>query len=597
MIQSINSRLEKRYFLILFFFGIILFLTSCATTKNNKNSHTENNIISFTKEALSKEEHRKFDYYFLEAVRLKEKGNYDAAFNMYEHCLDIDPNSATVLYELSQFYMFLKQPERALVALKKTVQVAPGNFWYWQTLAAYYQARGDINKAIEVYEKMSIQFPAREEPLMALIDLYNHTQNYPAVIHTLNLLEEKSGKNEQISMEKFRIYFTMGNDKKAFKEIENLAQEYPNDMRYLIILGDVYLNNGKIQEAYNTYQKVLSEEPDNTLALLSLATYYDKTEQPEKYREQLDRILLNKKVDSSAKLTIMRQLIGKSEQTDRDSTKIISLFDSILKEPQEDAQIPMLYAQYLISKKMEKASIPVLHKVLELDPENVPARLQLLSYTFKDNDYATAIKICEPALEYSPEIIEFYYYLGMAYYQANRQDDALKTYEKGLQKVTDKTNNLLISDFYSIIGDLYQAKEMKEKAYAAYDSALVYNPDNIGALNNYAYFLSAEKKDLDRAEEMSYKTIKAEPKNETFLDTYAWILFEKGKYTEAKIYIDNAMQNGGDKSSEVVEHCGDIYFMNGEKKKAFEYWQKALDMGSTSKFLPKKINQKKYIAE
>ena len=62
---------------------------------------------------------------------------------------------------------------------------------------------------------------------------------------------------------------------------------------------------------------------------------------------------------------------------------------------------------------------------------------------------------------------------------------------------------------------------------------------------------------------MSYKTVKAEPKNSTYLDTYAWILFEKGKYAEAKIYIDDAMKNGGEESDVIVEHCGDIYFMNG----------------------------------
>ena len=83
---------------------------------------------------------------------------------------------------------------------------------------------------------------------------------------------------------------------------------------------------------------------------------------------------------------------------------------------------------------------------------------------------------------------------------------------------------------------------MKAEAYAAYDSSLVYNPNNIGTLNNYAYYLSVERTNLDKAEEMSYKTVKAEPENATYLDTYAWILFEKKRYTEARIYIEQAMK-------------------------------------------------------
>ena len=109
---------------------------------------------------------------------------------------------------------------------------------------------------------------------------------------------------------------------------------------------------------------------------------------------------------------------------------------------------------------------------------------------------------------------------------------------------------------------------------------------------------------------MSYRTVKAEPTNGTYLDTYAWILFEKGKYVEARIYIDQAMQNGGDKSSVVVEHCGDIYYQNGESEKALEYWKQAeklaeepVEEGSEArtlkelKLLKKKIVNKKYYAK
>ena len=125
----------------------------------------------------------------------------------------------------------------------------------------------------------------------------------------------------------------------------------------------------------------------------------------------------------------------------------------------------------------------------------------------------------------------------------------------------------------------------------------MYNPSNITALNNYAYYLSLERRDLDKAEEMSYKTVKAEPNNATFLDTYAWILFEKGKYEEARIYIDNAIKSEEEKSSEVLEHCGDIYFMTGDAESALKYWQQSLELGNDSEILKKKIEQKKYIAE
>ena len=574
---------------------VSMFTASCSSSGKARKPSVKVAVESV--DPLTSEARRKFNYYFLEAVRQKEKGNYDAAFDLYKHCLTIDPDAAAASYEVAQFYLYLKQPEKGLAMLQKAVEKDPDNYWYKQTLAAYLQSKGDLKKAIDVFEKMANDFTGRKEPLMLLVDLYTKVKDYPNVIHTLDRLEARQGKSEQISMEKFRIYLTMGDDKKAFREIENLAKEYPNDMRYLSILGDVYLENGKQKEAYDTYQKVLAVEPDNTMTLLSMASYYDKIGQKDLYQQQLDTILLNKKVDTDTKLGIMRQLIVQSEQTTKDSVQIISLFDSMMKQDINDAQLPMLYVQYLISKGMEKESVPILNRILTIDPENVPARLQLLSYAIKANDYQEAIRICEPALQYSPETLEFYYYLGLSYFQAERKDDALKVFQKGVTMVNEQSNKMIVSDFYSIMGDLYHEKEKAVESYAAYDSALVYNPGNIGALNNYAYYLSVERKNLDKAEEMSFKTVKAEPKNATYLDTYAWILFEKGKYAEAKLYMDDAMKNGGEESDVVVEHCGDIYFMNGDVEGAMAYWQKAKEMGSKSKTLERKIKEKKFIAE
>ena len=96
---------------------------------------------------------------------------------------------------------------------------------------------------------------------------------------------------------------------------------------------------------------------------------------------------------------------------------------------------------------------------------------------------------------------------------------------------------------------------------------------------------------------MSFRTVKAEPKNDTYLDTYAWILFEKERYTEARIYIDEAMKNGGGESATIVEHSGDIYYMLGEVDKALEFWKQAAGMEHESATLERKIKLKKYIKE
>lgn len=570
-----------------------LALASCGTTRKTKGG----SATGLELPSLTPDQQRKYDYFFLEAMRMKQKKEYAAAFGLLEHCLDLHPNAASALYEVSQYYLFLRQVPQGQAALEKAVENAPDNFWYSQGLASLYQQQNEMDKAAGLLEQMTVLFPGKQESLFSLLDIYTRQEKFDKVIETLNRMEKKMGKNEQLSMEKFRIYLQMKDDKKAFQEIESLVREYPMDTRYQVVLGDVYLQNGKKQEAYDAYQKVLAGEPDNPMALFSMASYYEQTGQKELYQQQLDTLLLNKRVASDTKANVMRQMIVESEQSGKDSTLVIAMFDKVMWQDMDDPQIPMLYAQYLLSKNMEAASVPVLEQVVDLDPTNKVARLMLIASAVKKENYKQIIKICEPGIEATPEALEFYYYLAIAYNQAEQPDSVISIVQKALAQVTPDSKKEVVSDFYSIMGDMYHTKKQMAEAYAAYDSALVYNSANIGALNNYAYYLSVERRDLDKAEEMSYKTVKAEPANSTYLDTYAWILFEKGNYAEARIYIDNAMKSDGGKSDVIVEHCGDIYFMSGDVDGAMKYWKQAMEMGSKSKTLKQKIEKKKYIAE
>jgi len=106
--------------------------------------------------------------------------------------------------------------------------------------------------------------------------------------------------------------------------------------------------------------------------------------------------------------------------------------------------------------------------------------------------------------------------------------------------------------------------------------------------------LSLERKDLDKAEKMSGITIKAEPMNPTYLDTYGWVLFEQGSYVMAKIYIGKAIEYSKDApSADVHEHYGDVLYKTGSREEALVHWKKAKELGSDSATLDQKIKSGK----
>lgn len=575
-------------------FWLTLLLTSCGSSGSMQQRTATPQPAQQT---VSSEMQRKYDYFFLEAMRLKNKNEYDAAFGLLKHCLTIQPQAPSALYEISQFYLMLKQTPQGERALEQAVANAPDNYWYSQALASLYQQQNRKQEAIDLLEKMVTHFPGRQEPLLNLVDLYSQTEAYRQVITTLDRLEKRIGKNEQLSMEKFRIYLQMNDNKKAFREIESLIEEYPLEPRYQVILSEVYMQNGRDKEALEYLQRVLATEPDNPLALLTLASYYIKTGEKERYDQQIDTLLLNKKLTADTRLNVMRQYVVQHEQSSRDSTRILSLFDCILEQDKEDGEMRMLYVQYLQAKGMRAESLLILKQVLQLDPTNKAARMLLLGEAIRKEDQQEVIRLCEPGIEATPDALEFYFYLAIAYNEEQRWDDLIRISQQALEVVTPESPKELVSDFYALIADAHYRKKEIDAAFAAFDSALLYNAANMGVLNNYAYYLSVLRRDLDKAEEMSYRTVKAEPNNATYLDTYAWILFEKGNYTEARIYIDHAMKSEEPQSSVVVEHCGDIHFKSGDTEGALKYWKQALEMGSESKTLQQKIEKKKYLSE
>ena len=546
---------------------------------------------------LNDDDQRRFDYFFLEAVRRGLTQEYDAAFDLLQHCLQIDTCASTALYELAQYYAMLKQNGRSRDALERAVRLAPDNYWYSQSLADFYLRTKDLEHATALLEDMTRRFPTRTDLLYSLMDLYNRQGDTDRVVDIVGRMEERMGKSEQLSMIKIRIYQQQKDSPHACQEVQSLIEEYPYEMRYPLMLADIYMQDGRTDEAYAICQDVLRQEPDNTTAMYSLAIYYQQTGQHEQYESQLDSLLLHPQVETATKVGIMRQIIIRSQQapTPADSTRIVTLFDRMLGQDLEDTDLPMLYAQYLLSKEMNQEALPVLQRVIDLDPTYSGARMMLLGEAVGREDYPAIQALCEAGVEASPETLEFPFYLAICYNRDKRTDDVLRVCQQALTHVTRETQAELVSDFYNIMADAYHALGRDLEAFAAYDTAIVHYPDNYSALNNYAYYLSLAKRDLDHAEEMSYRTIKAEPHNATYLDTYAWVLFVKGNYAQARIYIDEALKNDDEVSADVLEHCGDIYYMTGDPTAALDYWQRAKAAGSESTTLDEKIKGKRYV--
>ena len=545
---------------------------------------------------LSYNDEQRFKYFYLEAVNQLNQEHYGAAFDLYTHCLDINPYAAEVYYALSGYYAELGNDSMSMVTVSKAADLDEENDTYLERLAINYINTGKFDKATDCYERLVARNKNRSDAFGILLQLYNQQKDYDKMIWTLNRMEQSEGASEQITLSKMRVYAMTGNKEKELEELQQLAGKHPNDMNYRVMMGNWLLQNDRTDEALEEYEYVLGIEPENQAAQMSMLDYYHAVGSDSLANALQEQLLVNPKTPLQTKISLMRQVVQENEQNGGDSTEVISVFRRILQEPQADSDMLELYAAYMNLKEMPQDSInQVWRQALQITPDNAGVRLQLAQALWSAQQFDDVAALCEEGTEYNPDEIGFYYFLGLSYLQKDDDDATLNAMQRGVSQIDEESNPDIASDFYAIMGDILHKKGRDQEAFAAYDSCLLHKPDNYGCLNNYAYYLSLNRTDLQKAEQMSYRTIKAEPTNATFLDTYAWILFQQERYAEAAIYMEQTLQNDSTPSADVLEHAGDIFAKNEQMDRAVDFWQQAVDAGAESKVLIRKIKLRKYI--
>lgn len=543
-------------------------------------------------DTLTYEQDSLFGERFLSALRQREKGNADSSMMLIDSCLRINPRSAVAHYMRADYFADKDSVDLAFSHLETAARLAPDNDTYQERLAQMSLGMGYFDKAIDTYERLYQAHRDRDDVVAILVRLYGRQKKYDKMLDAIRRLEEMDGQSDQLSLMRMNAYEMKGDAKGAYNTLKALADSHPNDPNFKLMLGNWLMQHKRMQEAYDIYSGVLKSEPDNAMAQSCLYDYYNGSGQAALAKDMMNRLLFGKETPQETRVQFLRNAIQQNESTGGDSTNVVELFRKVQAVVPRDTTVAQLKAAYYTLRKFPKDSIDnALAQLIQLQPDNADARVQLIQDKWASQDWKEIAALSEPGMLYNPDFLPFYFFTGLSRYYLKDDKGALDALRKGTAFINDQSNTAIVAEIYSIMGEIYSANNLKKEAYAAYDSCLQYDPGNIGTLNNYAYYLSVDGVDLDRAEKMSAKVIAAEPKNATYLDTYAWILYRLGRYADAKIYIDQTLKFVSDSTSSntLYEHAADIYAALGDYGSAASFCEKAVKQGGDAKALEKKI--------
>jgi len=586
----VKTRVFNRILLCTLTFALVISFQASAQRKKKSGDEAQASGIKL----------REAEFYFTEGEKFYILEDYAKALLYYQRTLEITPDNATVHYKVADVLAHSTKQEdllKASLSIENALRLEHKNKYFYLLAANIYNSMTAYDKAAATYETMLKEVKGTEEYLFELATVYQYAGKKDEAIKTYNRAEAALGINEVSSIQKLRLYLEQGKTKEGIAEGEKLIRAFPGDERFAMGFAEALSQQGMRNEGITLLEKFVAENPHAGPPNMLLAGLYRDNKQEAKARPLLLQLFDDPTIEVGSKLIILGSYSNELNQgrakgqSDPDKEAFaLELFAKLAQSNPADANVHIIGGDlYLSTGKSRESQIEYL-KAIESGDVNFEVWENLLYLETQMKQYDDVIKHAETALEVFPNQGVIYYFNGFAYLQKRSYDEAISSFEQA-RKLASK-NPKLAGDANAMLGDAYNALKMYDKSNLAYEQALAIDPNNANVLNNYSYFLAVRKADLEKAEKMSALLTKNNPDNPAYLDTYAWVLYSRQKYKEARKIIERAVVTGNANATH-FEHYGDILFQLGDVTGAVQQWEKARGLNANSEILNKKIANRK----
>jgi tetratricopeptide (TPR) repeat protein len=566
--------------------AVFLCLVSCLLSlKTNAQKQT-------VSKAMSSLDSMDVKQLFFSALREKTVENLKHASELFERVIQADPLNDASLYELANLKKIQNDYAGAQPLLERAVAVKPNNEWYWAALADSYEKSNNINKLENVFNQLIRINPNKTEYYYDKANAYLILKRYDDALKVYDEVEQITGPTDNLLTNRQKIYLKQGKVDRAAADIEKAIAANPGQIRYYLLLSEIYNSNGLSDKALTVLLQAEKLDAGNGMVHLAIADIYRDKKNNEASFNELTLAFAIPDINIDQKIRIIAGYYPKfPEPNARASALELSRILTIAHK--NDSKAFAMYGDMLLQNEKLKDGKAAYKKSIELDGQVYAVHEQLVRIELSQNDLDGAIKDGENALSLFPNQAWMNYLVGVSWAQKKDFNKALG-YVKNATSLEIQDKELLSLSF-SLLGDCYHDLKNNKSSDDAYDKALAVNPDNAYTLNNYAYYLSLRNEGLDKAAQMSARSNLLQPNTASFEDTYAWILFMQKKYPDAKLWMEKALTHDKDNSAVKYEHYGDILFYIGNTDGAVQNWKKARGYGDQSPVLERKINEKKYI--
>jgi len=521
-----------------------------------------------------------------DGMRLLIKGEPAQALPVFDALIQAEPTEPSAYYMRGKVLNELKKNDEAILSAQKAFEMEKDNATYGVFLAELLNNQKMYAEAATVYETLLELEPRNVNFGIEMAAAYIFTGQLDKAIEAYNKLEKVMGVVQEITRQKQQLYLRQNKLDKAIEESYKLINTDPGDSQHYVDLGELLIANDRIDEALKPLEESVKLNPDEAQAHVLLADIYRRKGDLEKCNQQLKIVFANHNLDAEPKVRVLTGYLAMLK-TEEEKKEALNLSQLLVETHPDDARSMVVYADLLARQGEKEKARDTYVLASKLDPSIYEIWGAILQLDGELNQIDSLLVHSDQALEVFPNQGLLWYSNGTANLIKKNYGRAIAAFEECINMTNDHPE--LIRAVQAQLGDAYNAKGDHVKSDEYYDKVLKEDPDNDHVLNNYSYFLSLRKENLDKALSMSSRLVGRHQNNATYLDTHAWVLYVRKEYDEARKYLERAILDTMNVNGTIIEHYGDVLFKLGQKDKAIEQWKKAKLKGETSDIINRKI--------
>ena len=538
---------------------------------------------------LSARERELSEALYTDGVKYVILEDYPKALERLLKAYTLMPDNAAVNYKLAEANLLSGNLRDATGYAEAAVKLDAKNPYYYLLLAQTQASQKQYEAATATYASLVKDVPNSGSYLFQLADLYLAQNKLPEALATLEKARQQFGSLDEISFKKQQIYLRQNNLPLALQEGENLIAANPTEPRYVLAQAEMYAANNRLPDALRVADQALRLDPGNPSAHLILADVARQQNQPAEVEKHLRLAFDSPALDVDQEVRI---LVGYLKQLPdpKVAPLALDLAAATVRHHPREAKAYSVAADVQMQTGRKKEARNTYLKALHYDKSKFQLWQQVVLLDAELNQTDSLLVHSDQALELFPNQAPLWFYNGLGHLLKKQPQQAVQALEHGRRLAAGNVEQQ--SQFDSQLGDAYQELKEYAKSDAAYDAVLTTDPNNYGVLNNYSYYLSLRGEKLDKAKEMSGRTVAKFPDNDTYLDTYAWVLYKQKDYAGARQNLEKASKTTKDAS--ILEHYGDVLWQLGDHAGALAAWQRARKAGpGTSPLLDRKLKDQK----